>query len=567
MILMVRPAALRIATRRHGERRPDAFPQPTVASACPARRRRTRKRAGKRAVVFLIVFCFAGASGADVLRIGTIAIRGLDVYSESEAERGAFYRATDRLHVETRPAVIRGFLLFREGDPYDAARLEETERNLRALGFLKSASVTAGEPHDGVVDVTVTTQDAWSLEPGTEAGNKGGVSTFGVRLTDSNIAGFGRQLSLIFDKGTDRSRTAIDYSDPAFIRPYWKSRLTYAQNSDGFERRVAVGRPFYSFSTPWATELSFEDVQRSDRLFSDGMMSEKFRQQHRQIVADYGMALDPNERRATRLTAGFRFINDDFFNLRRRRGDALPGNRAFRYLFVRFDRVDNDYLKLNFVDQDMRYEDFNLGQQLTLEAALSPKALGAPATTAFVRVGEARGWRIDPTSFLLPSISFEGRLDHGLQNGVLSANVRYVRRFETAFPQATVGRVAINNGWNLDGDQQFFADGGTGLRGYSLHAFEGSRSLIVNLEQRLYLGRELLQLVSPGVVAFVDAGRATNGSLLNAPGFKSDAGVGLRIGLPRTPKNLLRIDVAYPLQRDPLRRKGPLISFSSGQAF
>ena len=48
---------------------------------------------------------------------------------------------------------------------------------------------------------------------------------------------------------------------------------------------------------------------------------------------------------------------------------------------------------------------------------------------------------------------------------------------------------------------------------------------------------------------------------------KSDVGIGLRMGLPRTPKNLLRIDLAYALNRDPLGRKGWLVAFSSGQAF
>ena len=48
---------------------------------------------------------------------------------------------------------------------------------------------------------------------------------------------------------------------------------------------------------------------------------------------------------------------------------------------------------------------------------------------------------------------------------------------------------------------------------------------------------------------------------------KSDVGIGLRMGLPRTPKNLLRIDLAYALNRDPLGRKGWLLAFSSGQAF
>jgi outer membrane translocation and assembly module TamA len=119
----------------------------------------------------------------------------------------------------------------------------------------------------------------------------------------------------------------------------------------------------------------------------------------------------------------------------------------------------------------------------------------------------------------------------------------------------------------MDGEQQFFADGLTGLRGYRAHAFAGSRAIVINIEERLYLGREILQLASPGIVAFADAGNATSGGFTNLMHLKSDIGIGLRMGLPRTPKNLLRIDLAYALNRDPLGRKGWLVAFSSGQAF
>ena len=91
--------------------------------------------------------------------------------------------------------------------------------------------------------------------------------------------------------------------------------------------------------------------------------------------------------------------------------------------------------------------------------------------------------------------------------------------------------------------------------------------MVINIEERLYLGREILQLASPGIVAFADAGNATNQGPTTLLHLKSDVGIGLRLGLPRTPKNLLRIDLAYALNRDPLGRKGWLVAFSSGQAF
>ena len=87
--------------------------------------------------------CFGQEAG---LRVGTIRIESLDVFSDEEAAQGWVYRAANALHITTRVSVIRNFLLFKEGDPYDPNRLTETERNLRNLPFIKSASVLAHPP-------------------------------------------------------------------------------------------------------------------------------------------------------------------------------------------------------------------------------------------------------------------------------------------------------------------------------------------------------------------------------------------------------------------------------------
>jgi hemolysin activation/secretion protein len=116
---------------------------------------------------------------------------------------------------------------------------------------------------------------------------------------------------------------------------------------------------------------------------------------------------------------------------------------------------------------------------------------------------------------------------------------------------------------------QLAADGASGLRGYRLHAFTGDRRLIANLEDRIRLTPELLHLFQLGAAVFVDAGYAwPAGSPIRLSDLRLDAGVGLRIALPRAAKHsLLRFDLAYALRPDLLGRRGWLVSFSSSQAF
>jgi hypothetical protein len=506
-------------------------------------------------------------SGAPVppTRIGRIYIRAIDVYSDPEAKHGAFYRIADKLHIETRPSVIRKFLLFHEGDIYRPERLAETERNLRALHFLKSVSVIASEPHDGVVDVTVLTQDAWSIAPETQAGNKGGSATYGASMSETNLLGLGKEVSVQWHKTVDRTRLGVDYQDPAINSSFWTAHLSYGSNSDGSDHRAMLRRPFYSFAAPWAMEMSVAGFTQDDRIYQDGRVFERFSQNHKQVVASYGLAIRPNDVFANRFTGGVRLVHDSFATKKTRPGDVLPDERDFRYLFLRYDHLDNDFLKLNFVNKDLRYEDFNLGRQLSIEAAVSPRAFGADSNSMFTRFAVADGKRLTATSFIMPAVAFESRFNGGHRNAILTTHAGYVKRYDTVHPQATVARALFNQGWRMDREVQFFADGLTGLRAYRLHSFAGSRAFIANFEHRLYLGREIAQVVSPAVVAFIDTGNATSGGKLFA--LKTDIGIGLRIGLPRTPKNLLRLDAAYALNRDPRGRRGLLITFGSGQAF
>lgn len=507
----------------------------------------------------VLLILLASPVRADPLRIGRITIHTGDVFSDAEVASGRLYALADRLHRETRPTVIREFLLFREGDVFDPARLQETERNLRALRFLRSASVRASEPHEGLVDVTVTTADTWSLEPGTSGGSSGGVNTFGFEITEKNIAGTGRSGSLSFHRGVDRSRMMLELTDPAFLRPYLKARAAWARTSDGYERRASVTQPFYSVRTARADEVSYKRWRRDDRIYRAGSVSSVIPHDHEQFLASYGIAPQTTEASATRVTAGVRLLEDRMYD-----PSLSDPRRRFRYLFFRVDRVNDHFITLTFVDSGIRPQDINLGRRMFAEGAVSPTILGARRTSGFINAGISQGAGFG-RSFVLGKAAFESRIDDGLRNAIFSGNVRYVRRFESDLPQTLVGRASVNQGWNLDPERQFFADAESGLRGYRLHAFEGTGNVVVNVEHRVSLGRELFHVASPGVAAFIDAGAPMD--RLRPLGWKCDIGAGLRIALTRSSRNLLRLDLAYGLQHDPLGRRGVLISFSTGSGF
>src|SRR5262249_36295037 len=157
---------------------------------------------------------------------------------------------------------------------------------------------------------------------------------------------------------------------------------------------------------------------------------------------------------------GFQALEDEFRPLPDRPDDVIPENRKFRYLLLRYEDAGSDFIKVNYVNRDSRFEDFNLARYFAVTGGVSPAAFGVPRTTGLVRVEAAEGWRLSESSFVLAGLFYETRLDSGLKNEILSGNATYVRKFSTTPLQTLVSRFRFDLGWSLDKDVQFFADGG-----------------------------------------------------------------------------------------------------------
>jgi hypothetical protein len=343
----------------------------------------------------------------------------------------------------------------------------------------------------------------------------------------------------------------------------------YADNSDGGQERVLVQKPFVSFNDLYAASALFNHLRLQQNIYGGGEPISRYAENLKDFQVAYMRAIEADDTHAQRLGIGLEYIDQRYSATSSYPLQIVPDDHSFRYISLIYQYGRNDFLKLNYVNRDLRYEDFDLGLTFGASFSTSPEWLGASRTTFLVRSGASGGLRLGSNSFLLGTVTFESRLDSGPQNAILSATLGWVRKYDTAYPQTTVSRIQFDKGWNLDKDVQFFADGATGLRGYLLHAFEGDERFIWNLEHRIFSGREVLQLFSPGLAVFYDTGVATPpGTPMRLSGFKSDIGVGLRFGIARaSDNNILRLDFAYALNEDSQGRRGWLVSFSSGQSF
>ena len=167
---------------------------------------------------------------------------------------------------------------------------------------------------------------------------------------------------------------------------------------------------------------------------------------------------------------------------------------------------------------------------------------------------------------MLTALTASSRFGAVNHNTLMSADARYIAQFASRFTQTLVVRARADAAYQADRDVQFFTDGQNGLRAYPNFALAGTHRVVVNAEDRWYLGRELLQLFEPGEAVFIDTGNATDSGFLRG-GLHTDFGAGLRFSIARYESAVLRFDVAYALNATPLNRRGLVFAFATTQAF
>jgi hypothetical protein len=490
--------------------------------------------------------------------ISEVEIRPTNVFSDEEAARPFFlYRLADALHVTTKASFIERQLLFKPGDRLRPEILAETERNLRAFGLFRKASVRAEGTR-----VVVETADAWTLLLRGSLSNKGGTTTSSIGAEEYNLAGLGMQFGFGYAQEASRSSRSAFFTAPDVVAPHAAFQLNASDLSDGQRFSIAYGRPFYALEAPWALQGSLNTSNFDTKVYAGGEEAATWRELQRAALISGGSRISGDASGVDRLLVSLQWSE---VRLRAKDGPPPPDAPASyrRYLFFSagFEHVGAEWVTRRQVDQIERDEDFNLATGLHVEAGISPgfDTHGAAGQL----IANFQAGTSFPKGFALFTSTGSTRLENGFQNALVGVDAR---GYVLSPPWTFVGRVGTLIGWRLDPEDQIALDGTNGVRGYRLYAVEGTRRLVANAEARLLLVPEIFSLLSFGVAAFGDAGYSWG-----APdGFwhLADAGVGLRIGITRASKNnLLRLDVARVLHPDPLGRTGWLVSFSSGQAF
>jgi len=489
-------------------------------------------------------------------RIGAIEIDPRNIFDPGDArENSGLYRLADRLHLRTRASVIRSQLLFKSGDPYSGRVLAETERNLRKLVFIYDARVVPVRYADGKVDVRVVTRDGWTLSPGVSLGRAGGTNSVSYDLRDENFLGLGKDLEVARTSNVDRTSNTLSYADPNVWGSHWTATAAYSDSTDGYQRSLQLGQPFYALDTRFSTKLTALAYDRTISRYALGNIADQFNDNQSLFELSGGISSGLVDGWSRRLLFGMHYDRNDFVPTPASTLPAkpLPRDRTLSYPFVGFDVVQDDFERVGDENQIGKTEDLYFGTEVTGQLGYSSHALGAGRDSPLLAATAVHGLRLPHAQQLFLSADFSTRIEDGrARNLVSDVGAKYYWRWREDWLLYSALSGTITDA--LDPDVQLLLGGDNGLRGYPLRYESGSSRALFTVEQRVFTDWYPFRLVRVGAAAFCDVGRTWGSGVVgnSDAGLLSDAGIGLRLGNTRSSLgNVLHIDLAVPLKSVP----------------
>jgi len=445
--------------------------------------------------------------------IDTIIIENRNIFEREDEAPDWVAHLANRLHMRTRQWVIRRRLLLNRGDPFDPARMEESERLLRSLGVFRSVRVdTVRLDGDGRLALRAVTADGWSTQPQASFTSVGGDKTWNLGFMERNFFGTATEVAAIYGREPDRTRLDLEFVSPHFFGRRTNVIARYSDLSDGNRGEWTFGLPFHETRATHSIETYGEVADERVLHFRDDVLTDSSRHALLRLGLRGGIAASATSHSYTRLWAGWEWRREDF-------GDystvPLPYS-VFTAVRAGIEIGSVRFRVLGHFDSYARREDVDLSP--TVRAGLVLQS----GVGYELSVQTSAVWQ---RGFAVLRVAANG-LDSTrtqAQVTVVSQNVprhTFILHAEgAAVTHARPGREF--DPWIVQ----------RGPRLFGVHDFTGTRMTWFVLEDRILMADDVLGLLAIGLAPFVDYGGAWYGD--EAPRQGGDAGFSFRFGPTR----------------------------------
>lgn len=483
-------------------------------------------------------------------RIGHVEYVTLPVFNSAYPEENRpIYRGANHLHVLTRATTLRKQLLVAEGDAVDDDRIRQSERILRANGYLYDAMILPARVCADSLDLLVVVRDIWTLQPSANFSRSGGNNNSSFGFSEDNLLGGGRQLSLSMESAATRNSTVLSYEDGHAFGGRWIFSLSHADNSDGYRNGFSLQRPFYAFDTRDSFGARFSDETLTETTSAGGVTSNRYdhHEQFAEVFAGWLATQDGDS--ANRWRAGITLDSNRYSNQQPGSTDPLPTDLVFVYPWLEFEHAENRFVTMSNVSRMFRNEDIDVGNGWRLRGGMTDHRLGSEADGILLQADWHDTLASGRHHLLRQSASadvFMNETNDSQRDSLYGYRLRY--DFFIDERNRWLAGLKIDAGESLSPENELTTGGANGLLGYPDAWQRGDRRAVLAVERRHFLEAHPLNLFRVATAAFAETGSAWDSHGTQGADAIADVGIGLRLNSSKARSNsILQFNVAVPL--------------------
>ena len=481
---------------------------------------------------------------------------GPTVEDTSREARLVFEDIGNKLHAKTRSTVIRNNLFLEEGDELNPESLQDAERILRELPFIKDARIT---PIDSLSDrdsvsLQVLTQDVFAYSFGGEfRGLRGGA----LEVTYNNFLGLGHQLrnEISYDKRypTNKVGYGVMYRVPNIRRSFISAEANYFRHYRSKLTNIALERDFISPQIKYAGGIDLGQKTSRDWYYPQGsetMELDTLFSTHNYQNIWFGRAFrinfgSPELRDRSRVVLSARYHAERYID---RPEVTEQMNQEFQHsklIMGSLSFVTSHYLRDRLVYSYGRTEDIPYGQKVTLSGGFERNefknrklmSLDVSMARFFPKLGYVYA------QILLESYFRDGRSEQG----IIRPTVHYISDL------TKWGRFRIRNFLNLEftrGVNRFQNEYLTinrddGIRGFNSDFAMGNQRLNINYELVAFSPSDIVGFRIAPYFFYDGAVLAQNNDGLYKGRYYHGLGLGVRLHNDNLTFNTLEIRLGF----------------------
>lgn len=460
-------------------------------------------------------------------------------------------RLANFIHIRSREKIIAREIIFQPGVPVSASLVRETERNLRALSYVREAEIIPGRSDDGTLRALVVTDDAWSLKGGFKFRYEGREAEWGVNVEEVNFLGLGKKLHLGYEDTRERQTLKGGYRDPRLFGSRWQLDGSYADLSDGRRRSFSLRRPFYAMATEWAAMATVFAEESSVRFYHLGEEVARTTSDFDEARLGLWKALPAGRRSVLRVGIEYRVDEASYGEAVTAGENALhpaeASDRDLRGFFLAGQYLEDRHIVLGNMSFIGKTEDLNTGWDIRGAAGFYSEAFGGGQEAFAAEVDIFRNWRPGPDTTVGAVGGVEGRFDGDRWEEAL-ARLKFVAYDQRFARQTLAARASLVGGNRLAPENVLYIGADDGLRGYVNEFLAGDRRWVVGLEDRIITDHVFWGLAQLGFTAFFDVGAIRRFDTGDWSRVYAGVGGGFRIGnLKSAFGRVVLATIAFPL--------------------